>query len=244
MSDYTPDTAADVLHAKLRQQIWEGQFLPGDRVSIRAIAQEAGISVIPVRDAVRRLVAEGALCFIDSRTIEVPKLSLANHSDVLFARMQIEPEAARRAFAALSQQDLDQLIAHDMAVNRAIAGKDLNAYMKANFDFHFHIYRKAQAPALMRLIEILWLQSGPSMRFIAGQYGAQTMAPDYHKEATDALTRRDGTAFVTALRDDIAQGMEFIRNTDLASIEAAILAPNPGTPPDGAGGQIAAAYVK
>ncbi len=216
MSEYKPNTSADVLHAKLRQRIWEGSFLPGDRVSIRALAQEEGVSVIPVRDAVRRLVAEGALCFADSRTIEVPRLSLPNHRDILFARMQLEPETARRAFAALSQNDLDTLVGHDTAVNRAIEAGDLDAYMTANFDFHFHIYRKADAPALFRLIEILWLQSGPSMRYIAGQYRAQEMAADFHKEATDALTRRDCDGFVAALRSDIAQGMDFIRNAEAA----------------------------
>ncbi|RWR24624.1 GntR family transcriptional regulator [Sinirhodobacter populi] len=210
LNDYEPDTVADVLHAKLRARIWEGEFLPGDRVSIRALAQSSGLSVIPVRDAVRRLVAEGALRFSDSRTIEVPKLSLENHSDVLFARMQIEPETARRAYPNLTHADLDMLIAQDTAVNEAIAGNDLGRYMKANFAFHFHIYRKADAPVLMRLIEILWLQSGPSMRFIAGQYGAQTVVADYHKETTDALARRDVDGFVDALRADIAQGMEFI----------------------------------
>ncbi|WP_370686397.1 GntR family transcriptional regulator [Allorhizobium borbori] len=218
LSNYEPTTGADSLHATLRQQIWEGAFLPGDRVSIRGLAQSSGMSVIPVRDAVRRLVAEGALCFIDSRTIEVPKLSLANHRDVLFARMQLEPEAGKRAFGQLTQTDLEQLIAYDMAVNEAIAMNDVNAYMRSNFAFHFHIYRKADAPVLLRLIEILWLQSGPSMRFIAGQYGAQTVTVDHHKEATDALTRRDRESFVSALREDIAQGMEFIRNAELPEL--------------------------
>lgn len=214
MSEFKPNTAADVLHAKISQQIWEGRFLPGDRVSIRAIALDEGVSVIPVRDAVRRLVAEGALCFVDSRTIEVPKLSLPNHQDILFARMQLEPETAGRAFGSLSQTDLDTLVAHDMAVNQAIEDGDVDAYMTANFDFHFHIYRRAKAPTLLRLIEILWLQSGPSMRFIAGQYRANDTAQDFHKEATDALTRRDPNGFVAALRSDIAQGMEYIRNAD------------------------------
>ncbi|HEY0212143.1 MAG TPA: GntR family transcriptional regulator [Paenirhodobacter sp.] len=224
MGDYQPDTVADVLHANLRTQIWEGDFLPGDRVSIRALAQSSGLSVIPVRDAVRRLVAEGALCFIDSRTIEVPKLSYANHRDVLFARLQLEPETARRAFANLTQSDLNTLIDHDMAVNTAIGSNDLSRYMQANFNFHFHIYRKAETPVLLRLIEILWLQSGPSMRFIAGQYGAQTVVADYHKETTDALARRDCDGFVHALRADIAQGMDFILRAEQMEADTARIA--------------------
>lgn len=210
MSDYEPETAADLIHQELRAQILVGNFLPGDRVSIRALAQSRGSSVIPVRDAVRRLVAEGALCFIDSRTIEVPRLNLINHRDVLFSRVKLEPELAFRAFDRLSQRDLDALLTLDQAVNTAIATGDLALYMRSNFDFHFRIYRHAEAPTLLRLVELLWLQYGPSMRYIATQYGAQDLADDFHRAATDALTHRRRDAFVAAIEADIAQGMELI----------------------------------
>ncbi|GLK83805.1 GntR family transcriptional regulator [Ancylobacter defluvii] len=219
--EYQPDTVADALHRDLRSRIWEGEFMPGDRVSIRAVAQEHGLSVIPVRDAVRRLVAEGALRFADSRTIEVPRLSLTNHRDVVFARMQIEPEAARRAFEHLTQADLNELVRHDMRVNTAIETDDRRLYMKSNFDFHFLIYRRANAPTLMRIIEMLWLQSGPSMRYISSQYGSAAFAIDYHRAATDALAARDGEGFVAAIRSDIGQGMEYILRAERELVERA-----------------------
>lgn len=210
-TDYIPDTVADQIHGTLRQRLCEGAFVPGERVSIRAIAQQCAVSVIPVRDAVRRLVAEGGLRFADSRTIEVPKLSLSNHRDVLFARSQLEPEAAARAFAQLTQGDLQALRAIDAQVNAAIACNDLPRYMQSNHAFHFLIYRRSGAPTLLRLIEILWLQYGPSMRFIAAGYGANALADDYHRAATEALARADKAGFVAAIRADIAQGMALIR---------------------------------
>lgn len=187
--------------------------MPGERVSIRAIAQQHDLSVIPVRDAVRRLVAEGALRFADSRTIEVPKLSIVNHRDVLFARSQLEPEAAARAFAHLTQSDLQELIAIDTRVNEAIRTNDLTLYMQSNYAFHFLIYQRSGAPTLLRLIGILWLQYGPSMRFITAQYGANALADDYHRIATDALSHQDAAGFINAIRADISQGMGFIPAT-------------------------------
>lgn len=217
MSAYQPDTVADLIHDQLRQQIWGGALLPGDRVSIRALAQQRGVSVIPVRDAVRRLVAEGALCFVDSRTIEVPRMSLANHRDVLFARSQLEPELARMAFGALTQADLDFMIETDTVMDCAIDDDDIQLYMRTNFDFHFRIYRKAESPTLLRLAETLWLQYGPSMRYIAREYGAEPVAIDYHKHAIAALAQRDKDAFVAALRSDVTQGMDFIRKAGLGT---------------------------
>ena len=210
-TDYVPDTVADQIHKDLRQKLCEGSFMPGERVSIRAISIQHDLSVIPVRDAVRRLVAEGGLRFADSRTIEVPKLSMTNHRDVLFSRSQLEPEAAARAYANLTQSDLQDLVQIDAQVNEAIRRNDLTLYMKSNYAFHFLIYNRSGAPTLLRLIEILWLQYGPSMRFITAQYGANALADDYHREATDALSRQDAAGFVAAIRADISQGMEFIR---------------------------------
>lgn len=210
MSGYEPETAADLIHGELRSRILVGDFLPGDRVSIRALAQSHDWGMIPVRDAVRRLVAEGALCFIDSRTIEVPRLNLSNHRDVLFSRLKLEPELALRAYDHLTQADLDKLIGLDRAVNHAIETSDLALYMRSNFDFHFCIYHRAGSPTLLRLVELLWLQYGPSTRYIATQYGARELAEDYHRAATDALTHRKRTEFVAAIEADIAQGMELI----------------------------------
>ncbi|MDS9470030.1 GntR family transcriptional regulator [Paracoccus sp. MBLB3053] len=215
VDNYVPDTAADQLHHALSRKLCEGEFMPGERVSIRAIATQHDLSVIPVRDAIRRLVAEGGLRFADSRTIEVPKLSMANHRDVLFARIQLEPEAAARAFDHLTQADLKELVRLDGNVNAAIREGDLKLYMKSNYDFHFLIYRRSGAPTLLRLIEILWLQYGPSMRLISGQYDASALADDYHRHATDALARQDCEGFVQAIRADITQGMEFIRTADV-----------------------------
>nr|WP_281352109.1 GntR family transcriptional regulator [Paracoccus aestuariivivens] len=202
------------MHQVLSRKLCEGEFMPGERVSIRAIATQHELSVIPVRDAIRRLVAEGGLRFADSRTIEVPKLSMANHRDVLFSRIQLEPEAAARAFDNLTQADLKELVRLDGHVNAAIRDGDLTLYMKSNFAFHFLIYRRSGAPTILRLIEILWLQYGPSMRLISGQYGASALADDYHRHATDALSRQDCEGFVRAIRADITQGMEFIRVAD------------------------------
>lgn len=206
-AEYQPTTTSDILHAKMRQQLCEGEFEPGQRISIRALAQASGTSVMPVRDAVRRLVAEGALHFVDSRTIEVPGLDIQNHRDVLFARIQLEGETAERAFDHLTQGDLRKLREIDASVNAAIRDNDLALYMKGNRAFHFHIYERSDAPILLHLIGILWMRYGPSMRFICSKFGASSIAVDFHWEVTDALAAGDKERFVKAMRSDIEQGM-------------------------------------
>lgn len=191
----------------------EGDFLPGEVLSIRQLAQEYGTSVIPARDAIRSLVAEGGLEFADSRKIVVPGLDSARFHDVLFSRKSLEAEAAYRAFPNFTQTDVEALRMIDGEIDSAIESNDIALYMKGNYNFHFSIYRLSDSPIILHLIEILWLQYGPSMRFICSGFGASFLDQDYHRAATRALERGDRNAFRDAIEADIDQGMQLIKDS-------------------------------
>ncbi|MGO4908803.1 GntR family transcriptional regulator [Pseudorhodobacter sp. W20_MBD10_FR17] len=208
--EYEATTASESIFGRLQQKLCEGSFQPGERISIRALALAEGTSIMPARDAVRQLVATGALQFIDSRSIIVPKLTSESHQDILNARIYLEGELATKAFLHLTQGDLQQLREIDEAINKAILEKDVSSYMRNNHAFHFLIYNKGMSPILLNLIQILWMRYGPSMRFISEKYGATNFADDFHREITDALSAGDLTRFAAAIRADIKQGMDFI----------------------------------
>lgn len=208
--EYEATTASESIFGRLRQKLCEGSFEPGERISIRALALAEGKSIMPARDAVRQLVATGALQFIDSRSIIVPTLTPESHQDILNARMYLEGEIAKKAFLQLTQGDLMRLRSFDEAINNAIVEKDVSSYMRNNHAFHFLIYNKGMSPVLLNLIEILWMRYGPSMRYISEKYGDTNLADDFHREITDALGAGDAERFVAAIRADIKQGMDFI----------------------------------
>jgi len=207
---YAPQTVADNLHRQLRNRICEGDFVPGEVLSIRRLAQQYGTSIIPARDAIRRLVAEGALKFADSRKIIVPQVDSDRFHEVLFARKTLEGEAAERAFPSLTPQDIERISQIDAGIDRAIAEGDFPRYMKGNHDFHFYIYRQSGSPTILHLIEMLWLQYGPSMRFICDRLGTTSIGHDYHRAALDALGRGDQPGFRAAIEADIDQGIGII----------------------------------
>lgn len=203
---YRPQTAADGVAARLRAGMFEGRFIPGDTVSIRRIAEEEGVSVIPARDALRGLVAEGALEFRDSRTIVVPVLDTATLDQMAYARTAIEGELAERAFDRLKGNS-KTLRALDADVTSAIRGHDPVAYMRTNRAFHFTIYQAAAAPVLLHLAEALWLRFAPSMRSVCNAMGGAPPGTDYHEAAIARLAAGDGPGFRAAIEADILQGM-------------------------------------
>lgn len=207
--DYRPQTAADHLARRLRARLFDGSFAPGEIVSIRRIAEAEGVSVIPARDALRGLVAEGALVFRDSRTIVVPRLDPATLGEMRLARLAIETELATRAAPRLMTRSGD-LAAIDAEVNAAIAARDVPGYMQANHRLHFTIYEAAGAPLLLQLAETLWLRFAPSMRIVCAGFEGRVPSADFHRAAIAALEAGDAAAFTAALKADIAQGMDVL----------------------------------
>jgi len=216
-ADFKPSTAADVVLDALRASLFTGAFEPGPPISARRIAEQFDVSVIPARDALRALVAEGVLAFTDSRTIAVPVLDRARLDDIAFALVALESELAGRAALRLSEAGVEALQGHDRAVDAAIAANDAAAYVRANHAFHFAIYRQAESPTLLRFVETLWLQYAPTMRQVCGLVGAGRLEEDYHRVALDVLSRGATDDFRDAIRCDIQQGMDFIADIEFGA---------------------------
>ncbi|MFY8042308.1 MAG: GntR family transcriptional regulator, partial [Rhodoferax sp.] len=102
-------TQQDSTYATLRQWLTVGKFLPGERLKIRTIATALGTSTMPVRAALLRLAAEGALTHSPNRGVAVPHLSRAEFDDVLQNRLLLEGEAAERGALRLSPEDREAL---------------------------------------------------------------------------------------------------------------------------------------
>jgi DNA-binding GntR family transcriptional regulator len=200
----------EVTYARLRDMILFGHLAPGAPVTIQGLIGDLGAGMTPVREAIRRLTAEGALLPQGNRRVAVPELSAEMLDQVAFARLAIEPRLAELAALRLTPVQIDRLDAIDGAVNRAIDGGKLPDYLAANHAFHFAIYEAANAPVLLDLARSLWLRAGPSLRAVIDRFGRE-VAPDLHREALAALRNRDGRAFAAAIERDIQQGVDHVR---------------------------------
>jgi DNA-binding GntR family transcriptional regulator len=200
----------EVTYARLRDMILFGHLAPGAPVTIQGLIADLGAGMTPVREAIRRLTAEGALLPQGNRRVAVPELSAEMLDQVAFARLAIEPRLAALAALQLTPSEIDRLDAIDAAVNRAIEAGKLPDYLAANHAFHFAIYEAANAPVLLDLARSLWLRAGPSLRAVIDRFGRK-VAPDLHREALAALRNRDDKGFAAAIERDIQQGVDHVR---------------------------------
>jgi DNA-binding GntR family transcriptional regulator len=202
-------TTHESVYRGLRDRILFGTFLPGSAVTLRGLAEDMGVSPMPIREAVRRLIAERALAMQDNRRVLVPPMTESKFEQIVFCRKALEPELAVRAMDRIGPAEVKRIARLDTAVDRAMSEGDVTGYMKSNFDFHFAIYEHARAETMTGLVESIWLQFGPFMRMAYGRIGTFTLE-DQHQAAIAALEKGDRKALKAAIAADIGQGMNFI----------------------------------
>lgn len=203
--------AHELIYRQIRNLVLFGDLAPGQAVTIQGLTDRLGAGMTPVREAIRRLISEGALEFQGNRRVSVPVLSADNISELILARQWLDPHLTLRATERASLEDLDDLTGLDEQLDAAIASGDLRAYLELNYRFHQRIYQIAEAPILQDLAEGLWLRFGPSLRVVCGRMGTQNL-PDKHKDMLGAMHARDAEAAARAIREDVIQGMEQVRH--------------------------------
>lgn len=204
--------AHEVIYRQLRDLVLFGDLAPGQAVTIQGLTDRLGAGMTPVREAIRRLIAEGALEFQGNRRVCVPLLDAENISEIIIARQWLDPHLTLRATERATLDDLDQLSEMDETLDKAIRTGDLRAYLELNYRFHKRIYQIADAPILADLAEGLWLRFGPSLRVVCGRMGTQNL-PDKHKDMLAAMHARDAESAARAIREDVIQGMEQVRHS-------------------------------
>lgn len=205
-----------VIYADLRQRLVTGRMAPGHELSTRGLAAELGVSQTPVRDALSRLAADGAVEIRTKRRIVVPVMTQERLDDLLRCRLLLEPEAAERALEHLDARRIASMREIDSALDRAIAERDADAYMRNNHAFHFTLYRAQPGATLTQLIETLWLQFGPFMRLVYDRLDSAHLN-DQHQAALAAIAACDAQALRAAIAADIADGMGLIGRAGLAA---------------------------
>jgi len=206
-SDAVP--AHERVYRALRVRILDGAMAPGEAITLRGIADQLSVSMTPAREAVRRLAAERALEITATGRIHVPDPSREALDELFAARLLLEPELARRALPRADDALIARLDGLDGLIDHAMEDGSPTAYIRANNAFHAVLYGVAEAPALMALVESVWMQTAPTMRRVYGRLGTAQMV-DQHQEALKALRARDEAALIAAVESDILQGQKLL----------------------------------
>lgn len=200
------------VYNSLRNSFTLGEFAPGDVVSLRYLADQLGTSITPVREAVRRLVAEGALEDTPSRKLMVPQFSYSRMHDLKKARLALEALVLDQAMDKIKPEDIADLkVVLRERHDSDLVGPDL----QQNYDFHFKLYRHSNSEVLLPIVESLWLRYGAYLNLIIRHQDA-ALLPEHkhHHEILDAISSGDREAAQAALATDIERSFLVLAHED------------------------------
>jgi DNA-binding GntR family transcriptional regulator len=201
-------TVGLLVYRLLRDYLMAGQFQPGQKLTLRELATALGVSPMPVREAVRRLAAEGALEILPNRRIRVVMMTKPRFRELRSIRLALEGMAVEAATRLISVPEIERLVALNEAFTAEMrrAQADGTRLFRVNKDIHFAVYEAAAMPMLLAMIEGLWLQAGPLLHFslqMRANAPGPNPAPEWHGRLFVALRARDPSGARAALEGDL-----------------------------------------
>ena len=216
-----PKTVSNYVLDTIRNQILEGYYLPGSRLDQRALADDLKVSLIPVRESLRQLEAEGWVNLYPHRGAFVATLSPDELQEIYLIRGNLEELITQLAAPSLSPETLKRLGSLIVQMEQATKAREAEKLLVLNRDFHFTIYEVAHRPLLMQMIVGLWDRSTRYRKFYTHLLDRSAQALAEHKQIYAACKANDPIAAGQAVKNNVNQTTKGI----LARIQSSPIRP-------------------
>lgn len=206
-------TLCEAVYIKVRDEILDGRLKPGQSLRQTELATRFGISRMPVRDAIRKLEADGFATIHPAAGAIVAFPNIEEFQQVCQVREVLENLAARIAVPNLTDGDIESLRQTVAQMQQASRNRDLTLWTQMDQRFHISVYQRSFNPTLLRLITALWNSTHIFRRFYYALPGQLSHAEDIHIAMMASLADRDGELFARLTTQEIMD----VLNTILAA---------------------------
>ncbi|MFC1886090.1 GntR family transcriptional regulator [Thermodesulfobacteriota bacterium] len=205
----------------IKDALIKGRFLPGEKIGIRKVAAQMGTSPTPVREALLQLVSSHALEMKPAHSVTVPVLTKEIYLEVRTLRIVLEGLAVEQATDRISRAEINRLSDIHASFDKAQESGNYKKALEKNQTFHFELCKASKMPLLLALLEILWLQIGPSLNLIYPPTSPQPDSKHCHIQILDALSTRDAGRARRAMEKDLIYGgaklLKYLQKEDESS---------------------------
>jgi DNA-binding GntR family transcriptional regulator len=194
----------DLVLSKLRRGLMIGAFVPGQKITLRRLAEMLGTSPMPVRKAINQLAGLNVLQTLPNRSVAVPRMSAERFRELTRVRQAVEGLAAELACANSTPDLVGKLTRINADLHQSIRERNILDCLELNQEFHFTLYGQSHSSILYPLIESLWLQAGPIL-YLSLSDANMPWSAGHHDELLEALKRKQPSAARRAIVRDIAE---------------------------------------
>jgi DNA-binding GntR family transcriptional regulator len=193
--DETPGgSATDRVYRLVRKDVLECRWRAGQRLTIRDIAADLGVSPMPVRTAFRRLGAEGVLIIEENKSAQVPFISRKMFNEYFEIAVSLECLALERASGKISKETLQSLRQEADSMQQSVEAGDTVGYARRFNSLLMKIYIEGDSPALIDMIESVWIKTAPPSREAFEERGIVTRLNAALLAVLDALEVADAAS--------------------------------------------------
>lgn len=203
-------TLNEEVYEELKQALISGKIAPGSTMTIRSLAQSFGISIMPVREALRRLVAEHVLVLLPNRSVALPLFTAERFHEITRIRTSLEGLAAEEGARHVTPQGHETLVRMTKLMETSPNASPADI-LEWNREFHFGLYRASGMPVLVKMIESLWLQVGPLLNLQQQVFAAEKISVYvHHHRALEGLKKKKPAEVRAAIIGDIEDAAKII----------------------------------
>jgi len=197
----------EAVYESILTAIGSGRLHPGTRLTLSVLAKQLGVSLMPVREALRRLQAEN-LVLMKDRRIYITEHSVEELREIYAIRVHLECFAVEKAVPNSTQETLREL---EKLMDEMEKAKNIEKYFVDNKLFHFTIYHYARMPTLMGIIEDLWHTASPYQHiYMARIEDHKAASRTCHKAMLEGIRDKNSREVVNWLKRDLAASAESI----------------------------------
>jgi DNA-binding GntR family transcriptional regulator len=196
-------TVASMTVEALRERILRGDYPEGEPLRQDALADELGVSRIPVREALRQLEAEGLVTFSPHRGAVVSVLSLEEIAELFELRAEIECDLVRRAIPHMTKEQLDRATDVLDEFEAALLANEAARWGPLNWHFHAALYAPANRNFTMGVLQKLHHHSDRYFRMQLLLANGGTRANDEHRAIAAAVAKKDSKGAAQLMRAHI-----------------------------------------
>lgn len=207
-----PNTKSEKVYDFLKEKVLSGHYKPGERIIIREVSEQLGVSDIPVREALKKLAADGLIEIKSHSGARVAPLNIDNLEEIFLIRIELETLSTRLAVKAATAEEIDSLEQLVNNMEESITKHNIADYTKYNREFHQRLYRASHAPVLIEMIENLFLRSENSKMIFYHDPERLRHSNDEHRAIVEAIRDQDEQKAVSLIRTQKESGFRVVLN--------------------------------
>ena len=215
-------SVVDNVTVRLRRALLAGEIRPGERIKVAELEKSFGVSHIPIREAVRRLEAEGLIVALPQRAAVAAGVDLDDLSGLYDLRRIVECAVIRRSVEAMTAGQVDAVRAALGELEAVAQDHGSPRFWELHRDFHWALLEPGASGWIRRVLDHMWLAAERYVRLFVSETVEDAMVD--HRELLACCERRDGDGAAAVLRRHLDRTEAAVRRT---------LAQSDGT--DGAG---------